>query len=415
MRGARAGTIVFIGIAAGNVGNYVFHLVSARFLGPSPYGDVASLVALSGLVGLPLVGVQLAVARYVAGFAEAGRDSSVGSLFRKAFSSAVSLGILASAVLAALFIPLRHVLGIESLIAVVLTALAIAPAVISPVVWGVAQGLQRFGLFALSIGLGPMARAALAATLLLAGFGVGGAMGATLVAALAAALVPTLVLRDWLARGRGERSPVSRREAATYLVPVMVGVLSITSLTTIDVIVAKASFSDHDAGLYGSASLIGRIILYLPAAIVLVLLPKVSARAIAGRETRDLLAKSLFVTGLFCLIATAAYALAPKVVVFVAFGSNFEGSAGLLWMFAVAMSGYALLNVLLAYHLGRGRGRLSALLLVGALAQIAFFAVFHDSPEQLLAVDIAIAFTLLVAHEVFVERTVIVPIRLRAR
>ena len=64
-----------------------------------------------------------------------------------------------------------------------------------------------------------------------------------------------------------------------------------------------------------------------------------------------------------------------------------------------------MLNVLLAYHLGRGANRLSFLLLVGALVQIALFSAFHDSSEQLLAIDIAIAFALLVVHELVVMRT----------
>ena len=41
MRGLRAGTIVFLGIAAGNVGNYLFHFISARLLGPAPYASLS--------------------------------------------------------------------------------------------------------------------------------------------------------------------------------------------------------------------------------------------------------------------------------------------------------------------------------------------------------------------------------------
>ena len=411
MRGVRAGTIVFFGIAAGNLGNYVFHLVSARVLGPVSYGDVASLAALAGLISLPLIGVQLAIARYVAGFAEAGSRSSIASLFTKSLWLACAVGIAGTAVLGALSVPLRDLLGIDSLIAVLLTALATAPALAGPVVWGLAQGLQRFVLFSLAIAVGPMSRVTLATILLFAGFGVAGAMGASLVATIVATIVPLVFLRQWLQQNRTVESPVPARDAARYLLPVLVGVLSITSLTTTDVIVAKASFSDHDAGLYGSASLIGRIILYLPAAVVLVLLPKVSARATAGHGARDLLAKSLLVTAVFCSVATVVYAAAPNLVVFVAFGSTFEEAAGLLWMFGLAMSGYALLNVLLAYHLGRGAGRLSAFLLAGALVQLALFTMVHESPKQLLAVDIAIAFTLLILHEAFVERIFTVPAR----
>jgi O-antigen/teichoic acid export membrane protein len=405
IRGLRAGTIVFLGIAAGNLGNYLFHFTSARFLGPASYGDVASLVAVIGLISLPLVGVQVAVARYVAGFEESHARSSIALFFSKALRLTAVIGIVTAAVFCALAFPVREFLGIDSLTAVVLTALVAAPSILSPVVWGLAQGLQRFALFSLSIGLGPMMRPLLAAVFLAVGLGVAGAMGATLLAAIVATAVPLVMLRGWLTRDTARPSPVPGREVTRFLVPTLIGVLSITSLTTVDVIVAKAALSDHDAGLYGSASLIGRVILYLPAAIVLVLLPKVSAREAAGRESRDVLVKSLLVTAGFCGAATVVYAVAPKVLVFLAFGSSFEEASGLLWMFALAMSGYALLNVLLTYHLARGAYRLSFVLLAGALGQLALFAFFHDSPEQLLAIDIGVALALIVAHEVAVMRT----------
>jgi O-antigen/teichoic acid export membrane protein len=411
MRGLRAGTIVFLGIAAGNVGNYLFHFTSARFLGPASYGDVASLVAVIGLISLPLVGVQLAVARYVAGFEGSHARSRIALFFSKALRLSVAVGILTAAVLCGLSLPLHEFLGIDSLAAVVFMGLATAPSIVSPVVWGLAQGLQRFTLFSVSIGLGPMIRPVLAAGFLAAGLGVAGAMGATFLAALIATAVPLVLLRRWLTSGTTLPSPVPPRELAGFLVPTMIGVLSITSLTTADVIVAKAALSDHDAGLYGSASLIGRVILYLPAAIVLVLLPKVSAREAAGRGSRDVLLKSLLVTAGFCAAAIVIYAVAPKLLVFLAFGSSFEEAAGLLWMFALAMSGYALLNVLLTYQLARGYYRFSFILLIGALVQLAVFSAFHGSSKQLLVIDISIAFALLAAHEVLVMRVLPLIIR----
>jgi len=198
---------------------------------------------------------------------------------------------------------------------------------------------------------------------------------------------------------------ISSREVVAYLVPVLLGVLAITSLSTMDVLFAKGLFTSHTAGLYGGASLVGRVILYLPVAIVFVLLPKVSARTAADRDSLDVLRKSLLVTVAFCLAGIALYAAAPKLLLAIALGSSFGDAAPYLWMFAVAMSGYAVLNVLLAYHLGRGDGRFSWILLGGAVVQIGLFAALHETPRQLLAIDIAIAGALLVAHELFVDPT----------
>jgi O-antigen/teichoic acid export membrane protein len=403
--GLRAGVIVFIGIASANIGNYLFYLTSARVLGPSLYGDVASLSALIGLITLPLVGVQLAVARYVAGFNELSDDAAIHVFYRRGLVVGLVAGAGLTVFLAALAVPMQRILEISSLSAVVIATLVVLPTIILPIVAGLAQGLQRFWVFAFGVGAGPMIRAVLAAVFLGIGLGVSGAMAATALSAALALLVPFVVLRAWLHREPRASSAISSREVVAYLVPVLLGVLAITSLSTIDVLFAKGLFASHTAGLYGGASLVGRVILYFPIAIVFVLLPKVSARTAADRDALDVLGKSLLVTVAFCLAGIALYAAAPKLLLTIAFGSSYVDAAPYLWMFAVAMSGYAVLNVLLAYHLGRGDGRFSWILLGGAVVQIGLFAAFHETPRQLLVADIVIAGALLAAHELFVDPT----------
>jgi O-antigen/teichoic acid export membrane protein len=403
--GLRAGGIVLIGIAGANIGNYLFHLTSARVLGPSLYGDVASLSALTGLITLPLVGVQLAVARYVAGFNELGERAAIHVMYRRGLAIGLVAGACLTVLLTALALPMQHILEISSLSAVVITTLVALPTILVPIVSGLAQGLQRFWVFAFAIGAGPMIRALLAAVFLGVGLGVSGAMAATTLSTVLAVLIPFVVLRQWLQEEPRASLTVSSSEIFAYLVPVLVGVLAITSLSTIDVLFAKGLFAPHTAGVYGGASLVGRVILYSGFAVVFVLLPKVSARAAAGRDALDVLGRSVLVIAAFCLAGIALYAAVPKLLLDIAFGSSCESAAGYLWLFAVAMSVYAVLNVLLAYHLGRGDGRFSWILLFGAIVQIGLFAAFHESPRQLLAVDIVIAGSLVVAHELFVDPT----------
>jgi hypothetical protein len=61
------------------------------------------------------------------------------------------------------------------------------------------------------------------------------------------------------------------------------------------------------------------------------------------------------------------------------------------------------LNVLLAYHLGKGSNAMSYLLVAGGVAQAAIFAFVHGSGHALVAVDIAVAASLVVAHEVLIQ------------
>jgi O-antigen/teichoic acid export membrane protein len=228
-------------------------------------------------------------------------------------------------------------------------------------------------------------------------------MLATLASMIAALALPAVATRRWFARPLDDNRRIQRGEAVRSLLPVMIGLLSITALTSADVVVAKLALTATAAGIYGSASLVGRVILYFPSAIITVLLPRVTTRVVDRRDTSDLLARSAGVTAAFCAIGTLVYAIAGSPITRVAFGAKYAEAGGLLWLFGIAMSGFAILNVLLIYNLGRAQNRTSWLLLGGAGAQTLIFLLVHGSPRQLVVVDIAVAYTLIVLHELLVD------------
>jgi O-antigen/teichoic acid export membrane protein len=399
VRALHAGTIVFAGVVVANLGNYAFQLVAARSLGPAPYGDLATLLVLVSLVGLPLGGLQLWIARHVAEYEAVGDTGSAHWLIRRATLYTTSGAAITTLALLVLARPVQHALGIGSFSAVAVTALVTFPAVLTPVVWGLAQGLERFTLISVMVASAPTLRIAVVVVGFAVGFGVAGAMSATLASNLLTLVIPLWLLRGWLRPAAKPAVRVRRRQAAASLLPVLTGLLAITSLTTIDVVVAKRALGDHATGIYSSASLAGRVILYLPSAIVTVLLPRVAARTAGNRSSLDLLGRSLAVTIGFCTITTLLYAAIPDVIIQLAFGSAYDDAAPLLWRFGVAMSGFALLNVLFVYHLGRREHSMSWILGLGAVCQVAAFTVFHNSGRQLVAVDIIVAIALLFAHE----------------
>jgi O-antigen/teichoic acid export membrane protein len=402
VRGIRAGAIVFAGIVAVNVGNAAFHLIAARYLGPVDYSEVVSLLALAAIVSVPFTALQVVVARQVAGNVGRGAASAVSSGVRRALGLAGGIGLLITLLLIAATPFIRSALGIDGVWPVVLTAAMTVPALLTPVAWGLAQGLQRFGVLVLSMALGVGLRLALLVALVVVGLTVEGAMAVTIAGGAIALVVTLLILEQWLRTPANAPEPQSALDFARALAPVAIGTLALASLTTADLLVAKAVLPDEAAGVYGSASLIGRLVLFIPATIATVLLPKVSSRAAADRDTRDILGASLAITGAIALTATVIVAAAPSLIITLSFGDAFEQAAPLLGLFAVAMSGYALLNVLLVYHLGHESSRMSWLLLGGAVAQMGGYLLFHDSGRELLAVSIGVALALLILHEMLV-------------
>lgn len=413
MRGLQAGLIVLVGMVAANLGNYVFHLLTARELGPAPYGDVATLATLTGTIALPLGGVQIFVARHAASEAARNRALNADGYVSEFTAAMVMTGAALTALLLLIAPLVQRALSIHSFAAVAFTALTTFPAFLAPALIGAAQGRQRFVLVSVALGAPPLVRIILVAAALAAHSGVAGAMAATFASSAVGALIPLVALRKHLRPIARWRPKLSRSDTVA-LIPVVAGLLAITALSTDDLVVAKATFSGHEAGLYGSASLIGRVILYTPAAIVTVLLPKVSSRAAAQLETTDILAQSMLVTAAFCLAGTVIYSAIPRLIVSVAFGSKYEGSSSLLWMFGIAMSLYALVNVELTYQLGHRASRSSWFLLSAALAQAVLFALFHRTPKELLTVSILVGGVVLALHETIVAPTLIPALRRRA-
>jgi O-antigen/teichoic acid export membrane protein len=121
-------------------------------------------------------------------------------------------------------------------------------------------------------------------------------------------------------------------------------------------------------------------------------------------ETSDLLRKSILVTVTFGTAATVFYAVAGGTIVRVAFGGRYADAAGLLWLFGIAMTGYAVLNIILIYDLGRGGRSVAWLFAGGAVVQVGAFLLVHGSARELIAVDIGVAGALLVAEEIATDR-----------
>ena len=406
MSGLQAGAIVFIAVGAANVCNYLFHLFSARSLGPSSYGDVATLAGVIGIVILPLGGAQVFVARHVAGQGAKGYELNHGNYVSGFAGAMLVAGCSLTVILLAASPLIEKWLSIGSITAVVLAMLVTLPSFLTPVMIGAAQGRHLFMLVGVALFAPAAIRVVLTASALWAGLGVSGTMAATFVGALIAVGIPFLALRGGLLGSWRPRLP---RTELVALLPVIAGMLAIALLTTDDLVAAKVAFTPHEAGLYGGASLIGRVILYLPVAIVTVLLPSVSARVSAGQSTTSLLTNSLLATGAVCVVLTIFYTAFPQLIVRIAFGAKYEGAASLLWLFAIAMSLYSLLNVVLVYRLGHHETRTSWVLLGGAVVQALIFIAFHSSPRELLAASITVGAVLLAISTVLPRRSSMAP------
>ncbi|MBA2567921.1 MAG: hypothetical protein H0V11_01095 [Actinobacteria bacterium] len=392
--GVRAGAILAAATIALNASAYAYNVACIRYLGSSRYADVAAMLALFALVSLPLGSVQSLLAREVA---QLHNNEAVAQLLRKSVIRASSVGLVMLLVGFVLVDPIKAALNVESR-AVALAGLSgILFAVVAAILYGFLQGLLRFRQLSAVYALGGLFRPVLVVPVLLAGLGSAGALAVNTVAGLVAVALCAWGLRDfWSGRIPADPVQLDRREVGVLVV----GSLAFASLTNVDILLAAYYFPGDVAGVYAAAALVGKAVLFLPAAVVTVLLPKAASRVAAGLTAQKILLASAAATFLVAITATVALAFVPERLLVWAFGGDFREATGLLAWFGLAMTAAALVNVYLSVYFAERDARFPLLVLAAAVVQVVVVVAWHPDLRSIVLVTLMCAGGVLLLHEI---------------
>jgi O-antigen/teichoic acid export membrane protein len=401
-RGVRAGMVVAFATVVMNGAGYLYNVACIRYLGSRIYGDVAAVLALIALVSLPLGSLQLLLAREIAQIPEV-RD--IGHLLRRWTVRACFGGAALVAAGLALISPLQDALSIHSRGALAFGVAGIGFAVLAATFFGVLQGSQRFTALGVTYGAGGISRLLFVVPALLLGFGAVGALAVNLLAGLLSIVIAAWALRDlWPSRAEAAVLP---QHDTRQMVTMLVGSLAFASLTNSDILLANYFFDDAQAGVYAAAALVGKAVLFLPAAVVTVLLPKAAERVAAGRTSRNILLASAGVTVVLTLAATGLLALVPESLLVWAFGGEFRDATSLLGWFGLAMTAAALVNVYLSVYFAERDAKFPLLVLGGAIAQVVAISLWHTEPRSIVIVTLGCCSAILVLHELLFPHSLI--------
>jgi O-antigen/teichoic acid export membrane protein len=166
----------------------------------------------------------------------------------------------------------------------------------------------------------------------------------------------------------------------------------ITVFFNMDVLLAKHFLSDFDAGLYSGMSLLGKILFFGTISISAVMFPRVAALHAQGRQVHRTVNLSLGLVFVAGMAIVTIYSLAPELTIRLLLRKvEFEQIGHNLGLYALAMLGLALANVLVYYFVAVHRRRFVWAMLIGAVLFFGGIAVFHGSLSQFtLTVTVAI-------------------------
>lgn len=384
--GLRQGAVMFAATSLANVLDYAYNVAMGRLLSTDGYGVLVALQAALQIASVSLVVVRTVTARYAAGFLARAQLARAGAFFRGALRTMALWGAAAALLLGLLSGPVARLLQIPTVAPVLVMAAALLPLIIKPVIGGALQGLQKFtALGALQVAHAAF-RLLLGVLLVKLGLDAVGALAALPVGTVGTVLLGLALLGGVLWRRTGTAHQVPTADLTRYAGATVVGLVSFAALVNMDALVVKHYFSPMEAGYYSMAVTLGKIVIFLPAAFAVVLFPKSAERHVQHRDSSRLLRLSLAVTLLPCAGLTAAYFAAPGFILQSVFGAENPFAGPVLGLVALAMTGYALVNVWLNYFLSVERAGFVYALPVAVAAQFALLALFHATLVQVVTV-----------------------------
>lgn len=366
----RSGAGIAVAMAVMNVGNYAFTILAARLLGPAEYSVVASLMGLLLIVNVVSLGLQATGARRIAA-APQDRPTIEAGVMAATHRSALALGLLC--LLAAPL--LSWGLGIDNWLAAATLGLIAVPLTIMGGQAGILQGEERWGALGgvyLAMGVGRMV---IGLVFMLVEPSALSAMLAVAVGAWLPPLVGALALGHVGRRADRRRAAVSGVRVLQEVANNSHALLAFFALTNLDVVLARATFDEHEAGLYAGGLILAKAVLFLPQFVVVIAFPSMASQARGGRT---------YLTGLATVGAVGAVAVVGATVlsglalVFVG-GAEYAEVEGRLWLFAVLGSLMAMLQVMVYEVVARQYGAPVYVLWAGLVAVVAASQLVDDA------------------------------------
>ena len=381
----RHGSIVFASTTLVNAFNYIFHSLISRRIGVDDYGALSSLFAGLAVISVPAGILTMIVVKFAAEFRALGDRDGVRALAEGvlrwtalAASAAVVSGLLLRGAIA-------HWLNMTNTFAVGVAIVIFGLGIVLPGARGILQGTQDFGRLAVSSAIEAGAKAALGVSLVYAGFGLGGAM-AGFACGTALSLVYTLfAMRTQFG---------AQRKALTLDLPrlwrttggVGLATLALTTLGFADVLLVKHFFDPQSAGIYGAVSLTGKAVLFAVGFVPTIVLPKATARAMAGQDPVPILAQAAAAVVALSGCGLAVLYFFPLLAVRVMAGASFSAASQYVFSYGIVMAMLAATAMVVTYKIAIHRFDFVPPLLAVMVGEIVAINFMHASLAAVIRV-----------------------------
>ena len=386
-RGAMSFLVAVAGISASN---FLFHIIVSRLLGPAHYGAVGSILSILSLMAVPVGAAQLAVTQAVIGHVNNGQSFSLSRLIWRTFL----IGLAAMLAFAALTPTIDGFLHLSSPLPLFLVGAWIPLATVAAVLQGALIGEYRFRAvaFATFVGGGPI-RLLFGAGMVLAGFGVSGAVFATIFAqAFSTGSLLFAARQKVRSQPKGSVVRTTRRDMTLSIGSIG----SYTVLIGVDTFLARHFFPATVAGQYAAGAVAAHIALFVPGAIIAVTFPHLVSGEGTSIASRKAFTQALKLTVLLGVLTGGVLAVLPSLVVHVLFGSSYTGAIAIVGLLAFASAVIGTVSLFTYFHLAR-RSLVALTPCLGVALTIVLISMRHQTMTSVATIMLIVSLLTLLA------------------
>jgi O-antigen/teichoic acid export membrane protein len=378
-RRLRTGAVIAVAMGIMNLSTYGYTVLAAHTIGKEAYGAFSALMGALLVISVLSLGLQATGARRISAHPE-----QVVAIERVVLGVGLRSALVLGTVCLALAPVLNAVLHLDSLPTALMVGVAAFPLTYMGAQAGVLQGERRWGLLALvylAQGLGRVS------------FGVGlMVFWPTEFAAMAGVAlgcwVPVVIGALALSRPRSD-APYSEGHPGLELLREVghssQALLAFFALSNADILVARATMSDSQAGLYAAGLIMAKAILFLPQFVVVVAFPSMSKE----QTSRTTLLAALGLSALLGFVGVVATLALPSWAQVFVGGKDFAPITDDLWKFAIVGILLAMIQLLVYSALARRQGR-AVILIWTSLAVLVVVALTVNTATALVLVVVAI-------------------------
>lgn len=380
--------------------NYGSNLVFGRLLEPHGYSELTALLAFTVIIGVSATAAQTMLAERVAYYRSIGDLHTVRYLVRHSLAHLGVVGGIVAVVILAATPLLMAVLSIGQPGPVIALAALVLASFLLPAALGLMQGMELAAGYAALILAAAVGRLVLGAAWAALGGGAGGALAGQAIGIIVAGFAAAFALRRYgLAGGHGAVTRGLRRKPDIRALQAGGAFTLFAIMGNADVIAAKILLDSTQAGYYAALATVAKIIAYLPAAALVLLVPR-AATAIGPAERQSELRRGAALSvGLMALVAVPL-ALFPASSVHLMFGDAYSAATGGVHLAVLAGFGLGLISLLVTFSVTIRHGRWQWTLVAGLGSFALAATIWHDTAIDIARCQAFAVFVTLLVNEV---------------